>query len=183
MFKNDLEDKTPRRMMKLIVRSVGLAEDIDKIKPGRDPLTIMCVRFCIDAICEISCKRKEKAVFLQKHLSDEGRKYIEQSFSVICIEDGEGKEIIEASSDMQAFENLVFRVRNAMAHEGDYWTSQVFSHSDQVDMVSAFFEKKNGEVLETVRYETKIKRDRFIHYFVEAAVDFIDNYIKIKAKR
>ena len=46
-------------------------------------------------------------------------------------------------------------------------------------MVSAFFEKKNGEVLETVRYEMKIKRDRFIHYCVEAAVDFIDNYIKI----
>lgn len=40
VFQNDKKDKAPRRMMNQIQRLVSIATDIDRIRPGRDPLRL-----------------------------------------------------------------------------------------------------------------------------------------------
>ena len=49
VFENDSNDKNPRKMMNQVVRWVGLAEDIQKIRPARDPLIVFCIRSCIES--------------------------------------------------------------------------------------------------------------------------------------
>ena len=62
VFQNDSVDKKPRWIMNHILWFVTLARDIDKIRPGYDPLRILFLRICLESICKI-CGRKTKAFF------------------------------------------------------------------------------------------------------------------------
>ncbi len=58
VFKNDSIDKRPRWMMNDIRRFVSLANDIDNIRPARDPLRILFFRICLEALCKDSGSQK-----------------------------------------------------------------------------------------------------------------------------
>ncbi len=71
VFENDSVDNNPRKMMNQIVRWVGLAEDLHKIRPANDPLIILCVRLCIEAICNLASSSNDKISFFEKNLSSD----------------------------------------------------------------------------------------------------------------
>ena len=171
VFDNDGVDNTPRRMMNQIVRWVSLSDDLQKIRPGRDPLSVMCVRLCIESICKLNAVESDKASFFSNNLSPQGLDYIDKMYEVIRIEDSEtGEEIMEDNSTIDSFEDMIFQIRNEAVHNGDYWSSQVFSRSEEYDWVSSYTDDKKKK---RVIYETRIQYDRFIHIFVEAAIRFI----------
>ena len=58
VFQNDDKDKTPRRMMNQIQHLVSIADDIDQIRPGRDPLRIFFIKTCLEALCALSGMKK-----------------------------------------------------------------------------------------------------------------------------
>lgn len=175
VFINDDEDKRPRRMMNQVVRWVGLAKDLQKLRPGRDPLTIICIRACLESICNDS----DKARFFEKYLSVEGRGYIEKSFQVDVKQYENGSEYNDEKTVIQNFEEMIFMIRNEAVHDGDYWTSQVFAHDDGNAWMSMYhIRDKKGNIKSRVFYETKIKDEQLIKYFVEAAVNYINTYIK-----
>ena len=58
VFQNDGKDKTPRRMMNQIQHLVSIANDIDQIRPGRDPLRIFFIKTCLEALCALSGMKK-----------------------------------------------------------------------------------------------------------------------------
>lgn len=172
VFENDNVNKFPRKIMNQVARWVGLAEDMQKVHPDRDPLTVLCVRACIESITT------SKKDFFDRNLSPDGRNYIENNFQVINIYDENGKEIdnFDEMSVIQEFEEMLFRVRSEAVHDGDYWSSQVFARSKDVWWVSMYrYEKKTKSVF--VTYKTKIERDLFLKYFVEAAINYIKAYV------
>ena len=46
VFRNDTTDKTPRQMMNQIQQLVSIANDIDRIRPARDPLRMFFIKTC-----------------------------------------------------------------------------------------------------------------------------------------
>ena len=178
VFLNDSIDKTPRRMMNLLIRWVDLAEMIHNTKPGRDPLVVACVRTCIESICVQTEKTKDdKKNFFEENLSEEGAAYIRGSFRTVIKEDKiNHKEIYDNNSPLRDFDEMIFGIRNRVVHDGDYWSSQVFSHvSSDMDWVSAYSIERGNRKSEIV-YETNMRYERFMFYFVEAVMSYIDRY-------
>lgn len=180
VFLNDSIDKTPRRMMNLLTRWVDRAEMIHNAKPGRDPLVVACVRTCIESICgQTEQTKDDKKNFFAENLSEEGSEYIRNSFRTIVKEDKVAhKEIFDNNSPLNDFDEMIFGIRNRVAHDGDYWSSQVFAHaSSNVDWVSAY-SSESGSKKRQIIYETNMEYNRFMFYFVEAAMSYIDRYIQ-----
>lgn len=98
VFQNDDKDKTPRRMMNQIQHLVSIANDIDQIRPGRDPLRIFFIKTCLEALCALSGMKK--SVFYDgfpSYMSDEGKAYILENFSLTGFEDVYMNQQYEAS--------------------------------------------------------------------------------------
>lgn len=187
IFANDFCDKTPRKMMNQIVRWVGLANDIGKIRPGRDPLQILCVRNCMESLCGMaeqkipdSKKSDEQKSFFGKYLSKEGIEYFSRSFRIInIVENGQEKEAL-SKDVISEFENMLFIVRNNAVHDGDYWSTQIFSRKKGTTWISAYVDIKNNRV---INFETEIDYDVFMHFFVESSINFINNYLGIMTEK
>jgi hypothetical protein len=176
VFENDLIDKTPRRLMNQVTRWISLANDIDQIRPEIDPLRIVCIRACIESLCGLpkGDKKEKQKAFLKNNFSQEGKIYIVNSFSILSIEKN-GYETAIDSSAMDEFENMIFGIRNNAVHDGDYWSTQVFSKQCGVDWISSYdIADKNTKIV----FETRVEYDRFIQFFVEATINYINKYIE-----
>ena len=53
VFQHDTISKKPRQMMNYIRWYVSLANDIDKIRPGKDPLRILFLRIGLESLCKV----------------------------------------------------------------------------------------------------------------------------------
>ena len=183
VFKNDAKDKTPRRMMNQVVRWIELADDLAKLRPDRDPLIILCIRSCIESLCGLwadafteAKKEDEQKYFFENNLSVEGKKYILSSFNPVCCEKN-GIEDYNYEFSISEFESMIYEVRNEAVHDGDYWSTQIFSRSRDVSSVASIMIKKDKKEL---IYETDIEYSKFIHYFVKASIRYIDKYLETK---
>ncbi len=170
VFVNDSINNHPRHMMNQVVRWVELARDIYSLKPKRDAFAVACIRICIESICPK--KGEEKSTFFSNNISDEGKKYICDSFKVLSeVQLASGKEIDVYNSGIREFENLIHHIRNNLVHDGDYWSTQLFSFSG-VEICDCLRDKSL-----IYNFTTSLNFDKFIFYFVEAAIKYIDKYI------
>lgn len=79
VFQLENKDLRPRQMINQICRFVTLANDIEQIRPGRDPLRILFLRICIESLCSLGQDWKRKSDLYKQFpmcISDEGAEYI-----------------------------------------------------------------------------------------------------------
>ena len=195
VFKNDSVDKSPRWIMNDIWRFVSLANDIDKIRPARDPLRILFLRICLESICKDS-GLTTKAFFnsFDSFFSETGTHYILTNFvftGILVPDELTGIERAKFNthkaycltcSDLL---KIIYATRNMVVHGGDYWSMQFFArNTDSVwitcmttkdEMVSC---QPKGKEL-TYCFQTKMQYEKFVFYFVEACINYLRNYIKI----
>ena len=79
-----------------------------------------------------------------------------------------------------------------VVHEGNYWELQIFAHDNDSTWLTHITTKdpllsKNTYVNETnqtatYHFETTLQYETFKHYFVEACINFISNYINQLSK-
>lgn len=193
VFKNDENDKKPRQMMNQIKNLVSIANDIDKIRPERDPLRIFFIKTCLEALCAIS--EFSKTEFYEKfpsYMSWEGQEYILNNFLLTGFDDEYKNFRYEAIHDLtiEDFFEIIKAVRDIVAHEGNYWEMQFFAHDNDSTWISelitdrkilkSYEHKSQKNMLRTYSFETKMEYDRFVYYFVEACINFLLEYIEQK---
>ena len=193
VFQNDEKDKTPRRMMNQVQQLVSIASDIDEIRPGRDPLRIFFIKTCLEALCALSGMKKP--IFYEtfpSYMSDEGKAYILDNFSLTGFKDVYMNHQYEASHELTIddFFEIIKAVRDIVAHEGNYWEMQFFAHDDDSIWLSSL--ETDRQILKSYKYQnqkkmtrtysfnTTMQYDRFIYYFVEMCINFLLEYIAQK---
>ena len=83
----DWNNRIPRQMLYQVERFITLAEDIDKIRPGRDGLRVVFIKTCMEALAYLG--NKEPKMFYPEFeacFSKEGEKYILDNFQLIGFE-------------------------------------------------------------------------------------------------
>lgn len=196
VFQRDNIDKRPRWMLNDILRFVSLARDIEKIRPGRDPLKILFFRICLESICKDSgSKNKEFFDTFDACFSEEGKQYILSHFVFSGIDvPNELIGIDRARFDTHEgyqltcsdFLYIIKATRGMVAHDGDYWSMQFFARDNDStwlteittdeQVISCQPAKKRKEL--TYRFQTTMQYNRFEHYFVEACINYLWNYIE-----
>ncbi len=174
-------DLCPRTMVNLVYRWGSLAADIEKIRPGRDGLKIFFLRSGIEGLCKAASAESGKSSFLSDNMSQDGKDYIRSSFKVIHIEYRDSKHSAKPKDVLGEFEDCFFESRNLVTHEGDYWSTQVFSCSEDDTMWLSDIVLKPGKKDECkVEFETRIRFEEFLRFYIEACVNFINQYIENK---
>jgi len=196
VFKNDENDKTPRRMMNQVQHLVSIANDMDKIRPGRDPLRIFFIKTCLEALCALSGMKK--TFFYESfpaHMSAEGRAYILDNFLLTGVDDVYMGQAYEASHELTIddFFEIIKAVRDIVAHEGNYWEMQFFALNDEYTLIAtletdrkilkSYKYQYQDKMIRTYSFETTMQYDQFEHYFVEACIAYIVAYIDGKEAR
>lgn len=194
VFQNDEKDKIPRRMMNQIQRFVSIADDIEQIRPGRDPLRIFFIKTCLEALCALS--GMEKPAFYKdfpSYMSNDGKVYILENFSLTGFEeDVSMNHQYEASYKLgiDDFFEIIKAVRDIVAHEGNYWKMQFFALDDDSTRISSleidrqilksYKYQKPEKITRTYIFETTMRYERFKYYFVESCINFLLKYIERK---
>jgi hypothetical protein len=194
VFKNDENDKIPRRMMNQVQHLISIANDMDKIRPGRDPLRIFFIKTCLEALCALSGmnNKKDKPVFYEKFIgfmSAEGKAYILENFSLTRFDDVYMGHTYEASHELTIddFFEIVKAVRDIVAHEGNYWEMQFFARDDDSTWLASLETERKilkdyeyqyqDRMIRNYSFETTMQYDQFVYYFVEACIAYIVAYI------
>lgn len=193
-FEND--NSSVRFMIHQVQRFVSLANDIEKIRPNRDSLKIFFIRICMESLCKISGSNKP-AFFaeFEKYFSEEAKSYILSCFEFTGIDlpddisFNERMKYYEYESHEFVFGDFLLvikAVRDVVAHEGDYWSMQFFSYDDESIWVTSLTtdenifqlykkpDKKTDKKV-TYRFHTKLNYSRFVYYFIEACINFIES--------
>lgn len=197
VFRNDTTDKTPRQMMNQIQQLVSIANDIDRIRPARDPLRMFFIKTCMEALCSLSKNKKEN--FYKEFptfMSTEGKDYILSHFSLSHFDEIYMGHPFQASHELTIddFFSIIKVVRDIVAHEGNYWEMQFFTHStdDATWLSSLETDKKilksykylcERKLRRTYHFETTMQYERFRHYFLEACIGFLLAYISEKESK
>ncbi|MBQ8207526.1 MAG: hypothetical protein IJZ89_02190 [Clostridia bacterium] len=191
VFKNDKTNKTPRRMMNQVQRFVSLANDIERIRPGKDDLILMFIRICLESLCNLS--KENKSTFFDNYpcfFSQDGCKYILENFKLTEVNKSDDQDYNCFRSNnhscdisLNDFFLLIKSVRNQVVHDGVYGSMQFFSRTGYplittyttTDSIINNCPYKNK--CWTYTFETTLNYDRFIYYFVEACINYIGYYI------
>lgn len=193
VFKNDKTDKRPRWMMNDIQRFIALADDIDIIRPGKDPLRILFFRICLEALQKDSgAKKKDFFEKFESSFSEAGKQYILSNFSFTGIDvseelEGFDRALFNTHENYQLtvmdFLRIIKATRDAVVHDGDYWSMQFFAHdSDSTWLTDITTDEQilacqpKGKKL-TYSFHTTMQYDKFEYYFVEACINFLQYYI------
>ena len=192
-FNYDDGNSKVRFMIQQLERFVSLANDIDKIRPARDPLRIFFLKICLESLYSIeynSDKDKKKKVFygeLEKCFSHEAEKYILDNFKYMGIDMPKVKDLKglrkyneyeRQQMTIGSFLRLMKSVRDMVAHEGNYWSMEFFNDREDCPICTDFrtkddiFEIGKKEEL-TYNFEANLNYQKFIFYFVEACINYI----------
>lgn len=203
VFKHDETDKTPRRIMNNIQQLVSLADDIDTIRPQRDPLRIFFLRTCNEAVYKLynegaaTTNKKEIDNFFDEYLLEEGQNYILEHFKLTEVDyhaqaDFQSGRYIdnkqEYSLTIKDFALLFYKTRGMVTHEGDYWSLQYFSRSSD-DTIWCTHVETDEKILTCVEreknkkytyyFETTMNYELFRKYFVLGCLRILDEYISL----
>ena len=181
-----------RQALFQVQRFISLANDIDKIRPGRDSLRILFLKIGLDALCTLSgYTNKTKPIFYANFcncFSTEGKDYILNNFKLSYFEDeykGHSFEVWH-NIDLNDFLNIIKTTRDMVVHDFNYWEMQFFAHDldstwltsieTKEDMILSY--KYHRETKKETRYhfETTLNYEKFIYYFTEACVRFIKEH-------
>ena len=189
----DWDDRKPRRMIFQVQRFVTLATDIDQIRPARDGLRMLFLKCCMESLAKLSeIKSSSFYQAFETFFSDDGKSYILKNFSLSFYEWEENGFRRKNYGDLTLgdFLCIVKAMRDMVVHDGDYWSLQMFAQDDdsiwltdvttreQVLSKSTCSNETKRNV--TYHFETTLQYDSFIHYFVEACINYINAYIDKK---
>lgn len=176
-----------RQALFQVQRFISLANDINQIRPGRDPLRILFLKIGLDALCSLSGYTNKNAFYkvFCNCFSAEGSDYILTNFKLSYFED-EHKGLsfeVNHNIDLNDFLNIIKTTRDMVAHDFNYWEMQFFAYDEDSTWLSSI-ETKEDMILsynyhrerkkETIYYfETTLNYENFIYYFTEACVQFI----------
>lgn len=178
-----------RQMLYQVQRFVSLANDIDKLRPGRDCLRMLFIKICLESLCSLSGYTvKQKSQFYAKFIgcfSEQGKQYILSNFNLSGFEDEYCGHVHELHHDLtlEDFFEIIKVTRDMVVHEGIYWEMQFFAHDDDSTWIAAIHTKE--KLLKSYTYqskdrreitycfETTLKYEKFIYYFIDACVNFI----------
>ena len=194
-FDDDSKDKRPRWMLNDIYRFVTLANDIEKIRPGRDPLRILFFRICLEALSTDS-ETNNKTFFesFDSYFSEEGKHYILDNFRFTGLYYPENIDKTECCY-YDYFENyqltcadflsIIRATRNMVTHDGDYWSMQFWARDTESVWTTCITTKDEivacqpkGTLL-TYSFQTTMQYDRFEYYFVQACLNFVKKYLEV----
>lgn len=196
VFRNDDTDKRPRWMMNDILRFVSLSDDIDTIRPKRDPLRILFIRICMESLCkDAGSKTKDFYTSFDSCFSKVGKQYILSNFifNGIDVPDELGgmdralyETHIEYKLTISDFLRIIKATRDMVAHDGDYWSMQFFAH----DTDSTWFTNitTDEQIIEcqpkgkgiTYCFKTTMQYNSFRLHFVKACITYIMKYLEEK---
>jgi len=178
-----------RQMLYQVQRFVSLANDIDKLRPGRDCLRMLFIKICLESLCSLSGHTgKQKSQFYNQFIgcfSEQGKQYILGNFTLSGFDDMYRGHVFEAHHDLtlEDFFEIIKVTRDMVVHEGIYWEMQFFAHDDDSTWIATIRTKErllNSYVYQskdkreiTYCFETTLKYEIFIFYFIEACVNFI----------
>ncbi len=194
VLQNDDEENTSRKMINQVRRFVTLANDVDKISPGNDPLRILFLNCGLESLIKLS-KAKNKNLFYERFcncMSQEGKNYILSNFRFWDIsrsqKDVENEdEYMDLQYDLTIadFFEIIKQVRNAVVHDGNYWEMQFFARDTEYDWLASMTTKEKvlpncykpqSKENATYHFETNMQYEIFIRYFVEGCINFIMDY-------
>ncbi len=197
--KHDETDRIPRRMLSQIYNFVTLANDIEKIRPARDPLRIFFLKTCLEAFIDIlDIDKKDKPDFYKgfaNSISQEGQDYILNNFKLTGFEEwlkipNTDRELeFDQTHDLtiEDFFELIKVVRDKVVHDGNYWEMQFFAHDEDSTWIATLdtdvlflrsyqYQCKNKK-LRTYAFETTLTYNILIGCFVEACIKCVRQYI------
>ena len=181
----------PRRMMNQIQRFVSLANDIEQIRPGRDPLKILFFRVCLESLRSLSGRKKEFFTNIATCMSDKGKAYITDHFRLMgwMFESTESPFVhfpldLEILLSLDDFFKIIWAVRNLSVHEGDYWSMDFFSDAADGPCITTLTTKDtiissvkpNGKKI-TYVFETSLDYRIFTHHFVRMCITYVEEYM------
>lgn len=190
VFQFDWNDRKPRQMLFQVQRFVTLATEIDKIRPARDGLRMLFLKCCMESLAKLS-DMKTTAFYnsFATFFSEEGKKHILDNFSLSFIEHSENSIVIDESRDLVISDilSIIKAMRDMVVHEGNYWELQIFAYDDDSTWLTHIETKEQllskstyvntSNQLITYHFKTTLKYEKFRYYFVEACINFINNYI------
>lgn len=190
VFQFDWNDRKPRQMIFQVHRFVTLATEIDIIRPARDGLRMLFLKCCMESLAKLS---DMKATAFYKSFatcfSKDGKKHILDNFSLSFIEHSENGVVINESIDLVIDDilSIIKAMRDMVVHEGNYWELQIFAYDDDSTWMTHIETKEpllskgtyayKSNQLVTYHFETTLQYENFRYYFVEACINFINNYI------
>lgn len=178
-----------RQALFQVQRFISLANDIDKIRPARDSLRVLFLKFGLDSLCSLS--EHKKTDFYKKFcdcFSSEGRTYILNNFKLSSFEDEYNGHSFEATHniDLNDFLNIIKTTRDMVAHDFNYWEMQFFAYDEdstwltsietKEDILLSYHYQRESKKATTYHFQTTLRYEKFIHYFTEACVNFIKLY-------
>ena len=203
VFRHDDTDKTPRQIMNNIQQLVSLADDIDIIRPQRDPLRIFFMRTCNETVYKLYNKGaattniKIIGDFFKEYLPEEGQKYILENFKFLKVDyhahpDFQSGKYIDNkegySLTIADFALLFYKTRGMVTHEGDYWSIQYFSrdtddtiwctHVETDEKILTCVENEKNKKY-TYHFQTTMNYEMFRKYFVLGCLRMLDEYISL----
>lgn len=169
---------------------VSLANDIDQIRPRRDPLRVMFLNMGLDALRGLAGFKNKKVFYTNfcNCFSNEGRDYILNNFKLSNFEDEYKGLHFETSHDIDLYDFfcIIKVARDRVVHDFNYWGMQFFAYDDESTWVSTM--KTKEKLIKSYKYhrtenketayifETTLNYEKFIYYFTEACVRFINKY-------
>ena len=180
---------TKRQMLYQVQRFVTLANDIDKLRPGRDCLRMLFIKICLESLCSLSgYTQKQKTLFYDVFIdcfSQEGTEYILDNFALLSFGDEFCGHVFEASHELNLgdFFELIKVSRDMVVHQGIYWEMQFFAHDDDSTWLASIetkerilksytYQSKEKQSV-TYHFETTLNYERFVYFFIEACVSYI----------
>ena len=188
-----------RQMLYQVQRFVSLANDIEKLRPGRDCLRMLFIKICLESLCTLSgYTKKNIPVFYDVFIdcfSEDGKAYILDNFKLSSFDDEFCGHIYETSHQLTLndFFEIIRCTRNMIVHQGIYWEMQFFAHDDDSTWLASIettekilksytYQSKNSRSV-TYHFETTMKYEQFIFFFVEACVNYIKKFTEKGAKK
>lgn len=189
VFQFDWDDRKPRQMLFQVQRFVTLATEIDKIRPARDGLRVLFLKCCMESLAKLSnIESKEFYDFFATFFSEDGKKHILDNFSLSFIEHSKNEVVINESCELVIDDVLAIikAMRDMVVHDGNYWKLQIFAYDDDSTWLTHIETKEQllskntyantTKQLVTYHFETTLQYENFKYYFVEACINFINNY-------
>ncbi len=175
------------QMLYQVERFINLTDEIYGPRPALDSLCIFFYRTCLESLYYLGNYKSKNTFFkcFSDCFSENSKNQLLNAFKLKWITDIETDETMFFYRDLSVFEILsVFKIiRDRFVHEGDYWTSQVFSRDDNSTWTVVLQTKERiiNEIKDSNEkyygFETSLQYDDFKKFFIEACICFIERYM------
>ncbi|HHX94316.1 MAG TPA: hypothetical protein GX691_00620 [Clostridia bacterium] len=193
-----LYGNVPRRMLNSIRRLVTLANDMEKIRKGKDSLKVFFYVVCIESLYIIkdpkTTMNKDEMVrdFFKNYISLEDKALIKRTVhkkreneihkekKIDFLGTNKEIEVLEDKLELTQFAQILIDCRNTFVHEGIYWGFSFAKDSPvdvPVDLQSIRYMKRTDKY-----YQVELTYEQFrricINGFIRLVQEYFDSLIK-----